>query len=48
MLFYTGKVHVDIVSVALGNHILDFICASKHGDGSLEWSLLRGRESKMF
>lgn len=40
MLVCTGKVHVDIIYVALGNHVLNFIYASKHGDGSLECFVL--------
>lgn len=32
---------MDIISVALGDRILNFICASKHGDGSLERFVLR-------
>lgn len=40
MLVCTAKVRVDIISVALGNHVLNFICSSKHGDGSLEYFVL--------
>lgn len=47
MLIYTGKVCVDIISVALGNHVLSFFCASKHGDGSQECFVL-WEGSKMF
>lgn len=47
MLMYTGKVCVDIISVALGNHVLNFFCASKHGDGSQKCFVL-WEKTKMF
>lgn len=37
---YTGKVHEDFISVALGNHVLNFLYALKHGDGNLECFVL--------
>lgn len=30
ILLGTTEIHVDIICVALGNHVLNIFCASKH------------------